>query len=55
MAAIRRVSLNVQQVVDEVFFDAPHGPAYGASHFATEVLAVPFTTLDIIGAESINK
>ena len=42
------VSLNLQQVVDEVFFsNDPTGPGYGAAHFATEVLAVPYTTLDL--------
>ncbi|MBH25086.1 MAG: hypothetical protein CMH57_11650 [Myxococcales bacterium] len=49
------ISLNVQQVVDEVFFDSPHGPAYGASHFATEVLAVPLTTIDLVGVESVTE
>ena len=48
-------SLNVQQLVDEFIFDNERrGVAYGISHFATEVLAVPFTTVDVVGVESLT-
>jgi hypothetical protein len=45
------VSLNLQQVFDDLFYDNPKergGTGYGALAFANEVVAVPFTTLPLV-------
>ncbi len=44
------VSLNVQEVIDQVFFkpEKRHGIGYKSQRFATEVLAIPYTTLPLV-------
>ena len=48
------VSLNVQEVIDQLFFEKRYerkGGGYATQRFVTEILAVPFTNLPVITAE----